>query len=238
VQLSGAAGVKKGMDKPDPNAARATTSGPAATLAVAHLPSGPSATGLVSLLTQVLGGRWPVAGACPRSEELPLLSHLEPGELARRLDLSAVGGIRLAAAFELGRRVEQARIGPRPSLDTPERANAVFMPHLRGQRREALWAALLDGRHRLLKLERISEGTLTTSLVHPREVFARALAAPAAALIVAHNHPSGDPAPSPEDREVTRRLHAAGELLGIPLLDHLVVSDGGFVSIRERFGLT
>lgn len=226
------------MDKPDLSVARTLDGAPQALAVDFPISNGRCSLALSELLSQVLGGRWPPARLCPRSEELPRLSHLEIGDLARHLDLTSAGAQRLAAAFELGRRVEQARIGPRPSLDTPERANAVFMPHLRGQLRESLWAALLDGRHRLLKLERISEGTLTTSLVHPREVFARALAAPAAALIVAHNHPSGDPAPSAEDREVTRRLHAAGELLGIPLLDHLVVSDGGFVSIRERFGLT
>ena len=95
-------------------------------------------------------------------------------------------------------------------------------------------ALLLDGKHRLRRMERVSEGTLTSSLVHPREFFRPAVREPAAAVIAVHNHPSGDPEPSAEDLEVTRRLVRAGELLGIPLLDHIVVGAAGWVSIRGR----
>ena len=92
---------------------------------------------------------------------------------------------------------------------------------------------LLDGRHRLLRHELVSQGTLTASLVHPREVFRPALRESAAALLLVHNHPSGDPTPSAEDREVTARLVRAGELLGIPVLDHVVVAERGWSSLRE-----
>lgn len=95
-------------------------------------------------------------------------------------------------------------------------------------------ALLLDARHRLRRVEQVSEGTLNSSVVHPREVFAPALREGAAALIVAHNHPSGDPTPSAEDRDVTVRLADAGRLLGVRLLDHVVVGDPGFLSMRER----
>ena len=93
---------------------------------------------------------------------------------------------------------------------------------------------LLDARHRVLRSEMISQGTLTASLVHPREVFRPALRDAAAALVLVHNHPSGDPTPSAEDREVTARLANAGEILGVRVLDHIVVAERGFCSLREQ----
>ena len=92
---------------------------------------------------------------------------------------------------------------------------------------------LLDGRHRLIAEEEVSWGTLTASLVHPREVFREAIRVAAAALILVHNHPSGDPRPSAEDRAVTRRLVGAGRLIGIDVLDHVIVSEGGHWSFQE-----
>jgi DNA repair protein RadC len=93
---------------------------------------------------------------------------------------------------------------------------------------------LLDARHRVLRSEMISQGTLTASLVHPREVFRPALRDAAAALVLVHNHPSGDPTPSAEDREVTARLASAGEILGVRVLDHIVVAERGYSSLREQ----
>jgi DNA repair protein RadC len=99
--------------------------------------------------------------------------------------------------------------------------------------REVFGVVMLDGRHRVLGFSRVSEGTLTASLVHPREVYAPALYACAAAVVAVHNHPSGDPTPSTEDREVTRRLADAGKLIGVPLLDHVVVADRGWSSLSD-----
>ncbi len=104
----------------------------------------------------------------------------------------------------------------------------------RGVGRECFWALLLDGKHRLIKLDLVSMGTLTTSLVHPREVFRAAVREGAAALVVAHNHPSGDPEPSGEDFDVTKRLLSAANLMGIPLLDHVVLGEHSWVSLRTR----
>ena len=100
--------------------------------------------------------------------------------------------------------------------------------------KEQFHIVMLDGKNRILREERISEGILTASLVHPREVFAPAIREAAAGLVLIHNHPSGDPEPSPEDREVTRRLVAVGELVGIRILDHVIVGDGRYVSFIER----
>jgi DNA repair protein RadC len=96
---------------------------------------------------------------------------------------------------------------------------------------------LLDARQRVLRSEVVSQGTLTASLVHPREVFRPALRDAAAALVLVHNHPSGDPTPSAEDREVTSRLARAGEILGIRVVDHVVVAERGFCSLREEGAL-
>ena len=107
---------------------------------------------------------------------------------------------------------------------------------LDGRPTEEFWGVLLDGKHRVLGLAQVSVGTLTTSLVHPREVFGPAVRLGAAALVCAHNHPSGDPEPSPEDLDVTQRLVQAGKLLGIPLMDHIVCGATTYVSLRERMG--
>lgn len=147
-----------------------------------------------------------------------------------------VGAARLVAAFELGRRAERARrsVDAERPIDGPQRAVEWFAPHFRGERQECFAALLLDGRHRVRRLVPLSRGTLLASLVHPREVFAPAVRESAAGVIVAHNHPSGDPEPSAEDLAVTERLARAGELLGVPLIDHLVVASGGFRSLRRH----
>ena len=147
------------------------------------------------------------------------------------------GATRLVAAFELGRRVERARARPRARFPSPRSVWEHVIPELRGLERERFCVLLLDGKHRLLRLFVVSEGTLNSSLVHPRDVFGPALHEGAGALIVVHNHPSGDPEPSAEDLALTERLHQAGELLGLPLVDHVVVADTTWVSLRERSAL-
>ncbi len=122
---------------------------------------------------------------------------------------------------------------PRPVVDGARAAAGLVPADVRCARKEHFLVLCLNARRQLLKLETVSVGTLSASLVHPREVFAPAIAAGAAAVVAVHNHPSGDPAPSAEDREATRRLQRAGELLGIPLADHVIVSESSFFSFRE-----
>lgn len=165
--------------------------------------------------------------------DLAEISRFSADRLARASALPEPCARRLAAAFALGRAVEVSRHGPRPALGCASSVHALVAPRLRGLAQEHFLVLLLDGRHRLQRVEPVSAGTLSASLVHPREVFAPAVRESAAAVIVVHNHPSGDPTPSLEDREVTRRLVESGRLLGIPLLDHLVVADDGWVSLRE-----
>jgi DNA repair protein RadC len=122
---------------------------------------------------------------------------------------------------------------PRP-VRGPDDVVALVGRKLRDETREHFVALLLNARHECIAVETVSIGSLNASIVHPREVFRPAVTAAAASIVVAHNHPSGDPEPSEEDVAITRRLAEAGELLGIGLLDHIVVAKRGAVSLRQR----
>lgn len=110
-------------------------------------------------------------------------------------------------------------------VESSAAASQIVSQYLQGADREHFVVLLLDGRHKVLGINTVSIGTLTASLVHPREVFKPAIMSNCAAVIVAHNHPSGEPSPSREDHEITKRLCEAGKLLGVPVLDHLIVTD-------------
>jgi len=165
---------------------------------------------------------------------LRALASAAPGQLAAERGIGPAKAASLLAAFELARRLAAQRLRPGAALCGPADVAAAFHPRLRDARHERFVVVLLDGRHRVLRDVMVSQGTLTASLVHPREVFRPALREAAAALILVHNHPSGDPSPSREDAEVTRRLARAGRLLGIEVLDHVIVAEQGFTSLRER----
>jgi DNA repair protein RadC len=159
------------------------------------------------------------------------------GELERTPGLGRAKGARLLAALELGARLASAgRLGG-PSFSAPEDSARYLLPRYGTRPVETFGLLALDVRHRLKREAVISVGCLTSSLVHPREVFQEAVVARAAALILFHNHPSGDPEPSPEDVALTRRLVAAGALMGIEILDHLVLGAGRYVSLKERGSL-
>jgi DNA repair protein RadC len=122
---------------------------------------------------------------------------------------------------------------PEESVRGASQVWRLLREELTGWDRERFLTLLLDGRHKVLGLEEVSVGTATASLVHPREVFKGAILANAVAFILVHNHPSGDPSPSREDRDVTERLKKASELMGIKLLDHIVFGKEGFHSFAE-----
>jgi len=139
----------------------------------------------------------------------------------------------LRAALELGRRAVAAPL----AVGSAVRDAAAVYGHFRGRLpqldREVFYVLLLDGKNRVQGELRVSEGSLTAALVHPREVFAPAIREAAAALILVHNHPSGDPTPSAEDQAITQRLRQVGELVGIRVLDHVVVGRGRWASMAE-----
>jgi DNA repair protein RadC len=162
------------------------------------------------------------------------LARAPLADLREQPGVAAAKAATLLAAFELGRRVASQRLRRGDPIRGPADVHRHFQPLLRDAPHERFLVLLLDGRHRVIRSVLTSQGTLTASLVHPREVFAPALREPAAAVILVHNHPSGDPTPSREDREITLRLAAAGDLLGIPVLDHVVIAEQGFTSLREE----
>ena len=155
------------------------------------------------------------------------------------VELRAVASLRrseadwLRGVFELGRRVMDARLPAGAPFLSPRQIFDHFHARLRDRKREMFLVVLLDARHRVLREEIVSEGSLTTSIVHPREVFCSAVRESAGAVVLVHNHPSGDPAPSEEDVAVTRRLVQASELIGIRVLDHVIVGDGCYTSFKE-----
>jgi DNA repair protein RadC len=132
-------------------------------------------------------------------------------------------------------REEGVRLAERPQMKEPGATARLLAKYIGDRDRETFVVALLSVRHRVLALSTISVGCATAALVHPREAFKPAILAGAAAMVVCHNHPSGDPEPSPDDVALTRRLAAAGALLGIEVLDHVILGEAGrFVSLKQR----
>jgi DNA repair protein RadC len=157
---------------------------------------------------------------------------------ARQLRLvcgvGAAAAARLQAAVELGRRLASKPLRAGDVLRSSRDVDRHYRGRLAGLLTETFHVVLLDTRNRILGDVKISEGTLSSTIVHPREVFRPGIEEGAAALILVHNHPSGDPAPSAEDLAITRRLRDAGELVGIKVLDHVIVAASGYTSLVER----
>jgi DNA repair protein RadC len=155
-------------------------------------------------------------------------------ELESAAGIGRARGTRILAALELGARLASEGRGVHPVFRTPADAARYLLPRYGTKPVETFGLLALDVRHRLKREAVISVGCLTASLVHPREVFQEAVVSRAAALVLFHNHPSGDPEPSGEDASLTRRLAAAGTLMGIEILDHLVLGAGRYVSLKDR----
>ncbi|NMD43490.1 MAG: DNA repair protein RadC, partial [Firmicutes bacterium] len=154
-------------------------------------------------------------------EDLQVLRGVGPAKAAQ-----------LKAALEIGRRLATMPPDQAESITSPQRAAALFMEELRYKKKEHFMIMLLNTKNHLLSREEISIGSLNASIVHPREIFKIPLRKSAASIILVHNHPSGDPSPSQEDLEVTRRLVEAGNLLGIAVRDHLIIGDGCYFSFK------
>ncbi len=171
---------------------------------------------------------------------LTALARASAKELQMVDSIGPVKAQMIKAAMELAQRLTRESVGENPMVTTPEQAAAVLRERARILQHEVFWALMLDTKNRLIgEPQQISEGTLNSSLVHPRELFKRALQHSCAAVILAHNHPSGDPAPSAEDIKVTKQLVGAGEVMGIKVLDHIVIghrrhhAHTDFFSLRE-----
>jgi DNA repair protein RadC len=184
---------------------------------------GHSALDMAMALLNRFGGIRGVAAA--NMAELCALTGIGPAKVAQ-----------IKASVELGRRLISRPLEKRQKVTSSRDVYAVYQhyfPFLHDIKKEIFKILLLDGRHQIFGETTISEGTLTASLVHPREVYAPAIRNSAAAVLLIHNHPSGDPTPSAEDVEITRRLIQGGEILGIRVLDHIVLGDGKYVSFVD-----
>lgn len=164
------------------------------------------------------------------------LHQLEEMTLRELMDFPGVGlakASRIVSALELARRVSLA---PQETItvSSPDAIYSYMLTRMKSYQKEVFICLHLDSKNRIISEDVVSVGTLNRSLVHPREVFKKAVKNGAASILVVHNHPSGDPQPSMEDKQVTRRLREVGEIMGIPLLDHIIIARDKRFSFREE----
>lgn len=173
-------------------------------------------------------------------ELLDRFRGLKEIDCASTADLSSVKGIgtakiaQMKAAFTLGKRLMSESPDGNNAFSSSRMVHSYFAPRFKNLKKEVFLSLLLDTKNRLIKEVKVSEGTLTNSLIHPREAFREAIRESAAAVLFVHNHPSGDPEPSRDDIAVTERLKATGDIVGINVLDHVIIGDGKYVSLREK----
>jgi DNA repair protein RadC len=165
---------------------------------------------------------------------LRAIASAKPSELAQVKGIGLAKAAQLLAAVELGRRIALEAMGEQPAITRPEDVYALLHHQLRDEKQEHVILLLLNTKNRVIQQITLTKGTLDASLLHPREVFREAIRHSASSIILAHNHPSGDPTPSSEDIQMTNRLHQAGQLLGIDLLDHVILGDGRWVSLKAQ----
>jgi DNA repair protein RadC len=203
--------------------------------------SGPEELANFELLAIILRTGWRQENALALAQRLlakpyglRFLAEVSFTELAAIKGLGPAKAAQIKAAVELGRRLAQMGQARRPAIHSPADVARLLMEDMRYLDREHFRSLALNTRNQVLAVNRISVGSLNSSIVHPREVFKQAISSSAAAVILVHNHPSGDPAPSSEDIEVTGRLVQAGNILGITVLDHIIIGDGRYLSFKEK----
>ena len=203
---------------------------------------GPATITTEDLLAIIIGSR-KKAGKLLHQDEtlfsgqkdgLSIIAGEDYDGLKYRAGLSQVEATRIMAAIEIGKRIAYASAMECQHITSPGDAAQYFMKILRHETHEKFYVMLLNTKNRIIRVKQISEGSLTSSVVHPRSVFSAAITSNSAAILVAHNHPSGNPYPSTEDRNLTRALEEGCNLLGIPLLDHVVIGDGVWYSFKEH----
>jgi len=201
---------------------------------------GPAGLGDNELLALVLGSGLRGRGALELANRL--ISHAGGLQGFTRMGVSAlrqVAGIgraraaQVIAAVEFGRRTLVRDMVERPRLTSPREMAAYLLPEYGSCAVEQFGIVMLDTKHRVIRIKLVSVGSLDTTVVHPREVFREAAAASAAAIVLFHNHPSGDPAPSPDDVTLTARMVNAGDVMGIDVVDHLILADQTYFSMLE-----
>lgn len=167
-------------------------------------------------------------------DDVSEIAGLSAEELCRFEGIGESKACQILSAIELGRRVHSGHVRRGYRIGSPEDVVAFFQSELSGLKVEKFIAVLLDTKNQIINWEVVSVGSLNASIVHPREVFVRAVRKSAASIIAVHNHPSGDVTPSAEDRNLTIRLTEAGKLMGITLLDHLIIGKNTYYSFKEH----
>ncbi|WP_438444327.1 RadC family protein [Gorillibacterium sp. sgz5001074] len=168
------------------------------------------------------------------SGSLRSLTDMRLEQLTAIKGVGPAKALQIQAGIELGRRLARSSAEERPVIRSPHDAADLLMEELRYLNKEHFVCLFLNTKNHVIGRETISVGSLSATVVHPREVFRSAIQRSSASIICAHNHPSGDPTPSPEDVELTARLAEAGEIIGIEVLDHLIIGDRKFVSLKEK----
>jgi len=170
-----------------------------------------------------------------RHKDFRTLSTLTTAELCREKGIGPAKAAQIQAALAIGKRLAtEDSAEPGQAFHSSDAIFRYYLPQLRDEKRETFYLVLLDAKNRILKHVRISEGSLSASIVHPREVFHPAIREAASAVLFVHNHPSGNPEPSADDVEITRRLVETGTIVGIRVLDHVIIGDGRYVSFVDR----
>lgn len=162
------------------------------------------------------------------------LQDAEVEELTKLKGIGTAKACKVKAALELGKRLTSEALSFRKTVENPRQVANIFMEQMRYLHKEEFRVIYVNVKRQIIAVETVSVGSLDCSIVHPREVFKYAVKKSASAVILLHNHPSGDPTPSKEDLQVTKRLAEAGKLLGIDLLDHIVIGDGRYLSMQEK----
>ena len=161
------------------------------------------------------------------------IMNISPQEIASVHGVGLAKAATIVAAVELGRRLSTRAAQKLEKIEGPEDVARYASPLLRFEQKEHFLVMLLDVRNRVLALPTVSIGSLTASVAHPREIFREAIRYSAANMILIHNHPSGDPTPSREDVQITKQMMKAGDIMGIPVLDHVIIAGDGFLSLKE-----
>jgi DNA repair protein RadC len=157
--------------------------------------------------------------------------------LSQLMEIKGIGeakALQIQASIELGRRLARCTAGEKISIRSPKDVANLLMEDMRYLQKEHFVCLFLNTKNHVIGQETLSMGSLNASIVHPREVFRAAIKRSSASIVCVHNHPSGDPAPSPEDVEITMRLVEAGEIIGIDVLDHIIIGDQHFISLKEQ----
>lgn len=162
------------------------------------------------------------------------LLSLLPEEIMNLKGIGSAKASQIAAIGELSKRLKAFRSGEQFKISEPKDAASLVMEEMRYLKEEHLKVIMLNTKNIVIGSKDVSVGSLNSSIVHPREIFLEAIKKSSAAIVICHNHPSGDPTPSPEDINVTKRIKECGKLLGIELLDHIVIGNGIYISLKEK----